>query len=793
MKKNIFLLLLLTSFTTMFGQNTALNLTVYTQSFQYLDGATVVVNGITRTTDQYGGVVFPTTDGLQANATYSYTVDKGTCFTFASTLTMGTSTTYEYAILTNDGNPASNFSVLTNENGSPTLVNSARMVNSDTGNTYDAYPSMGNASFTNLPYGNYTLTVKKNCNPDQTVSNIEINCATLTAAQPSGLSTVVNFSSANQSTSGYVIGSIKQAVGDWQLVYDSSATAVLTTNPGGVQVGSVEYQQPQYSNNEGQFLFPNVPFGDYTMTVTRPCYGQESKPVTINCSTMNNVNGILGVEVEVYMPNSASTPASNYLVITKQGVGNVIVDSATLTDSNYNTIYGDLSTEGFASFTNVPYGSYTLLVKRNCWQDKVYSNVVINCATLSAAAAGPDGILYTAINYTNADKKTTNTVTINPYQEAIWQTSLGSTVKITSTSPAYTATLTTSSSGWANPLVFTNVPYSTNYTYTVTTPCRETVSGTFSVDCNSDQTYRINVPISTINNCTTSVILPSQDGQTLSTIDSFVYSTIVRNAVSYTWEVTTLDEMGNPVGNPQTKTTLLRNLKLTQLPNFAYNTQYRIRVAVMLGSDLQNFGPEATVSTPNASSVLLNNVCGSTPSLSSTITSSIVRYTPGYRYTLVNSEAPFDSHSIETLLRSFRLNQLTGLIPGASYNVTVEVKNTASSGGAYLPVVPSTCSIRVPEATGKFSNSNITTVNSEFDAFTYPNPFAEQFVINLNSINQGDVTVKVYDMVGRLVEQRNANVSELVTTQIGNNYQTGVYNVIVSQGSNVKSLRVIKR
>lgn len=46
-------------------------------------------------------------------------------------------------------------------------------------------------------------------------------------------------------------------------------------------------------------------------------------------------------------------------------------------------------------------------------------------------------------------------------------------------------------------------------------------------------------------------------------------------------------------------------------------------------------------------------------------------------------------------------------------------------------------------------------------------------------------------MLGKLVEDRKAQVSDII--ELGDNYPSGVYNVIVSQGENTKTLRVIKR
>ena len=48
-------------------------------------------------------------------------------------------------------------------------------------------------------------------------------------------------------------------------------------------------------------------------------------------------------------------------------------------------------------------------------------------------------------------------------------------------------------------------------------------------------------------------------------------------------------------------------------------------------------------------------------------------------------------------------------------------------------------------------------------------------------------------MVGKLVEDQNVNASYMKTFELGNSCNAGVYSVIVSQGENLKTLRVIKR
>ncbi|MEC4005429.1 T9SS type A sorting domain-containing protein, partial [Flavobacterium sp. SUN052] len=56
-----------------------------------------------------------------------------------------------------------------------------------------------------------------------------------------------------------------------------------------------------------------------------------------------------------------------------------------------------------------------------------------------------------------------------------------------------------------------------------------------------------------------------------------------------------------------------------------------------------------------------------------------------------------------------------------------------------------------------------------------------------------NVSVRVYDMLGKLVEDRKVNATDVETLEVGASYPSGVYNVIVTQGENTKTLRVIKR
>ena len=75
----------------------------------------------------------------------------------------------------------------------------------------------------------------------------------------------------------------------------------------------------------------------------------------------------------------------------------------------------------------------------------------------------------------------------------------------------------------------------------------------------------------------------------------------------------------------------------------------------------------------------------------------------------------------------------------------------------------------------------------------YPNPYNGTFKLKVVSNNTSTIQVKVYDMLGRLIEQRETGLDQIAQIEIGNGYPSGVYNVVVTQENNSKALHVIKK
>ena len=125
---------------------------------------------------------------------------------------------------------------------------------------------------------------------------------------------------------------------------------------------------------------------------------------------------------------------------------------------------------------------------------------------------------------------------------------------------------------------------------------------------------------------------------------------------------------------------------------------------------------------------------------------------------------------------------------GALYNVRVAVMTS----GTWSPLGDA-CQITSPATTAKPGNAIAETATAAFTAVAAPNPFASEFAIDVTTPNQENVTLRVYDMLGKLIESREVKVSEMISEKVGAQYPSGVYNVVVTQGEIVKTLRVIKR
>ena len=95
------------------------------------------------------------------------------------------------------------------------------------------------------------------------------------------------------------------------------------------------------------------------------------------------------------------------------------------------------------------------------------------------------------------------------------------------------------------------------------------------------------------------------------------------------------------------------------------------------------------------------------------------------------------------------------------------------------------------------TNTSVKPTTSVYKVFieanVYPNPFANNFKLAVKTNSSEDIQVKVFDMLGKLIETNFVKTSDIDSLEIGNNYKSGIYNVIMTQGTEVITQKVIKK
>jgi len=127
-----------------------------------------------------------------------------------------------------------------------------------------------------------------------------------------------------------------------------------------------------------------------------------------------------------------------------------------------------------------------------------------------------------------------------------------------------------------------------------------------------------------------------------------------------------------------------------------------------------------------------------------------------------------------------------GAIDTYNYNFFYDWNITEVCSSARVAVI-ATVQTEEECGLGNPSNQLLTSV------VAYPNPYNTSFKLDIQTNNGADVTIKVYDMVGRLIENKTVGFDHLSNVEIGGGYPSGIYNVSVTQEGKAKTLQVVKR
>ena len=186
------------------------------------------------------------------------------------------------------------------------------------------------------------------------------------------------------------------------------------------------------------------------------------------------------------------------------------------------------------------------------------------------------------------------------------------------------------------------------------------------------------------------------------------------------------------------------------------------------------------------SSTIRPSQCGGTlAAYNSFIYATDVPLATRYRFEITNGAFVY---VLESPLRYFQPKEVVG---GLSLNTTYSIKVASLYNGLWSSY-GTACNVTIPSNISRMAKQSAS-IKNVFEVKAFPNPFATHFSLDIQSSSDEVLEMKVYDMIGRQLEIKKASVSELSTQEIGINYPSGIYTIIVKQGENVQSLRMIKR
>lgn len=278
---------------------------------------------------------------------------------------------------------------------------------------------------------------------------------------------------------------------------------------------------------------------------------------------------------------------------------------------------------------------------------------------------------------------------------------------------------------------------------------------------------------------------------TLFNMSDYAYANLIPFATGYRFRVT--DPL-NPA-NVEIVDHALRSFRMTSVTSFdvKYNKTYNVEVAIRnTTGEYLPFGPACSITTPAFPTVALiesqcDNGMGDAYDVPSVQTQIFAASYPGvlkYAFRLTGPGLPAEGAEVIKNLRVFTLADFasSNLIPGAVYNVNVRlIFNGDEPAGPY----GKTCSIRTPGVSRLMQR--------EFSAVLYPNPFVESFNLQVDSPSNASVGIEVFDMVGRLMSKIQLDPTKQKQMTLGADYPSGVYQIVVRQGDEIKTLRVVKR
>ena len=494
------------------------------------------------------------------------------------------------------------------------------------------------------------------------------------------------------------------------------------------------------------------------------------------CSAFSNI-------VKITVTKSAKAGATTCAATVCYG-GDILFTSAAYTGSAIQwQISTTSATAGFSNISGATTSPYTLTGVTLTPLSKFYIRSMVTSGSCTAA--------YSAVK----------TITVNP-------TSVGGTVTgggtVCNSGLAGTLKLAgnTGTIQWQystdGGATYTNAPSSTGTASSFTTTSTGTAATYIVSNVTADTYFRALVTSgacsSTVSNAKAFVVATAATPGTVSAASTTVCSgtgttlTLSGSVGAIVWQKSVSPfTTWTPVTTSVTPTLNTGNLTAT--------THYRASVTIGGCSTLTS--NEVTISVPAAplAKAITANVTNPTGAATHPLCTSLV---VAKTLTIGSGSNGAIQWQVSTTSATAGFSDISGQT-GTSYTIS----SPAPGVNYYRASFTNSCSVTVYNAaiavyytvclTDGGSTNVVAKGDVPFGVLVAPNPFAENFNLNLTTSSEATVGIKVYDMLGKLIDQHDVNPSEVAGLLIGERYPSGVYNIIVTQGDEVKTLRAVKR
>jgi hypothetical protein len=135
---------------------------------------------------------------------------------------------------------------------------------------------------------------------------------------------------------------------------------------------------------------------------------------------------------------------------------------------------------------------------------------------------------------------------------------------------------------------------------------------------------------------------------------------------------------------------------------------------------------------------------------------------------------------------TFTVNYPNGFTSVRPTQRSISIQSVNGFGGSapkLLTLTSNTCTTTAKTA-------KVAPIAQEFKVRAYPNPSSTVFNLAIESASKAATTIQVYNMQGRMIENKQVNTNEV---ELGSNYTSGMYNVILENAGQTKTVRLIKK